>query len=37
MKTLIVDDEPIERRILAEELEGPEIVVAGEAGSRKEA
>ncbi len=38
MKTLIVDDEPIARRVLAEELEAfPEIVIAGEAGNGKEA
>ncbi len=38
MKTLIVDDEPIARRVLAEELEAfPEIEIAGEAASGKEA
>ncbi len=38
MKTLIVDDEPIARRVLAEELEAfPEIAVEGEAASGREA
>lgn len=38
MKALIVDDEPIARRVLREELEHfPEVVVVGEAGNGKEA
>jgi two-component system LytT family response regulator len=38
MKTLIVDDEPIARRILRDELEHfPEVTVVGEAGDGKEA
>jgi two-component system LytT family response regulator len=38
MKALIVDDEPIARRVLREELElFPEVVVVGEAGDGKEA
>ena len=38
MKTLIVDDEPIARRVLAEELEAfPEVAVAGEASNGREA
>ncbi len=38
MKTLIVDDEPIARRVLAEELEAfPEVTVMGEASNGKEA
>ncbi len=38
MKTLIVDDEPIARRVLREELElFPEVLVVGEAGDGKEA
>src|SRR5689334_8494023 len=38
MKTLIVDDEPIARRVLREELESfPEVVVVGEAGDGREA
>ena len=38
MKTLIVDDEPIARRVLVEELEAfPEVTVLGEASNGKEA
>src|SRR5450432_2458986 len=38
MKALIVDDEPIARRVLREELElFPEVLVVGEAGDGKEA
>src|SRR5664279_976960 len=38
MKALIVDDEPIARRVLREELElFPEVSVVGEAGDGKEA
>jgi DNA-binding LytR/AlgR family response regulator len=38
MKALIVDDEPIARRVLREELElFPEVIVVGEAGDGKEA
>ena len=38
MKTLIVDDEPIARRVLAEELEAfEEVAVAGEASNGREA
>ena len=38
MKALIVDDEPIARRVLREELELlPEVLVVGEAGDGKEA
>ena len=38
MKTLIVDDEPIARRVLAEELEAfPEVTVLGEASNGREA
>jgi two-component system, LytTR family, response regulator len=38
MKTLIVDDEPIARRVLAEELEAfPEVSLAGEASNGKQA
>ena len=38
MKALIVDDEPIARRVLREELElFPEVRVVGEAGDGKEA
>ena len=38
MKALIVDDEPIARRVLREELEVlPEVLVVGEAGDGKEA
>jgi DNA-binding LytR/AlgR family response regulator len=38
VKTLIVDDEPIARRVLREELElFPEVEIAGEAASGKEA
>jgi CheY-like chemotaxis protein len=38
MKTLIVDDEPIARRVLREELElFPEVVIVGKAGDGKEA
>jgi two-component system, LytTR family, response regulator len=38
MKTLIVDDEPIARRVLREELEAfPEVTVVGEAGNGKQA
>jgi DNA-binding LytR/AlgR family response regulator len=38
MKTLIVDDEPIARRVLREGLESfPEVVVVGEAGDGREA
>jgi DNA-binding LytR/AlgR family response regulator len=38
MKTLIVDDEPIARRVLAEELEAfPEVALAGEASNGKQA
>jgi two-component system LytT family response regulator len=38
MKTLIVDDEPIARRVLVEELEAfPEIAIAGEAATGREA
>src|SRR5450432_3487363 len=38
MKALVVDDEPIARRVLREELElFPEVLVVGEAGDGKEA
>jgi two-component system, LytTR family, response regulator len=38
MKTLIVDDEPIARRVLAEELQAfPEVELAGEASNGKQA
>ena len=38
MKALIVDDEPIARRVLREELElFPEVMIVGEAGDGKEA
>ena len=38
MKALIVDDEPIARRVLREELElFPEVLVVGEAGDGREA
>jgi DNA-binding LytR/AlgR family response regulator len=38
MKTLIVDDEPIARRVLSEELEAfPEVSLAGEASNGKQA
>src|SRR5580704_16127118 len=38
MKALIVDDEPIARRVLREELElFPDVLVVGEAGDGKEA
>ncbi|MCU1336167.1 MAG: response regulator receiver protein, partial [Bryobacterales bacterium] len=38
MKTLIVDDEPIARRVLREELEAvPEVVIVGEAENGKQA
>ncbi len=38
MKTLIVDDEPIARRVLREELEAfPEVVIVGEADNGKQA
>jgi len=38
MKTLIVDDEPIARRVLREELEAiPDVVIAGEAENGKQA
>jgi two-component system LytT family response regulator len=38
MRTLIVDDEPIARRVLREELECfPGVEIAGEAGNGKEA
>jgi two-component system, LytTR family, response regulator len=38
MRTLIVDDEPIARRVLAEELEAfPEVSLAGEASNGKQA
>ena len=38
MRTLIVDDEPIARRVLREELESfPEVLVVGEAGDGREA
>src|SRR5260370_7169190 len=38
MKALIVDDEPIARRVLREELElFPEVLIVGEAGDGKEA
>jgi two-component system, LytTR family, response regulator len=38
MKTLIVDDEPIARRVLAEELEAfPEVSLAGEASNGRQA
>src|ERR1700730_10555189 len=38
MKTLIVDDEPIARRVLREELEtGPAVIIVGEAENGKQA
>ena len=38
MKTLIVDDEPIARRVLREELEAfPEVEIVGEAENGKQA
>ncbi len=38
MKTLIVDDEPIARRVLREELESfPEVVIVGEAENGRQA